>query len=294
MKLVTYNIQYSKGKDGRYDLGRIAEALEGADVIALQEVERNWPRTGMTDQAAELSALLPGYYWVYGPAFDMDASTVADDGVIINRRRQFGNMLLARWPLSWSRLYILPKLATVEQFNMDAPALEGVIDAPGGPLRVWSIHLSAVSSRERLMQIGYLLDLHGRAAATGGAWTGTPVIRGDASWSLGASQPPMPHEAIWMGDFNFLPNGREHTAIVGGEDLIYGHVAHADRFADAWMAAGNDRDERASYPTKEGVDDINPDYCFVSAALAGRIRSAHMDMAAEGSDHQPLWVDMEM
>ena len=30
MKLVTYNIQYSMGKDGRYDLGRISRALDGA------------------------------------------------------------------------------------------------------------------------------------------------------------------------------------------------------------------------------------------------------------------------
>ena len=85
MRLVTYNIQYSKGKDGRYDLGRIVDALDGADVIALQEVERNWPRTGMADQAAELAALLPAYYWVYGPGFDMDASVVSSDGAVPSR-----------------------------------------------------------------------------------------------------------------------------------------------------------------------------------------------------------------
>jgi endonuclease/exonuclease/phosphatase family metal-dependent hydrolase len=59
VKLVSYNTQYSKGKDGRYDLERIAKTLEGADVIALQEVDRFWPRTGMIDQPAELAALLP-------------------------------------------------------------------------------------------------------------------------------------------------------------------------------------------------------------------------------------------
>ena len=103
MKLVTYNIQHSKGKDGHYDLGRISRALDGADIITLQEVERNWPRTGMADQPADLASLMPGYYWVYGPGFDMDASEVSDDGVVINRRRQFGNMLLARWPITWSK-----------------------------------------------------------------------------------------------------------------------------------------------------------------------------------------------
>ena len=40
MKLVTYNIQYGVGKDWKSDLGRIAQAVDGADVIALQEVVR--------------------------------------------------------------------------------------------------------------------------------------------------------------------------------------------------------------------------------------------------------------
>ncbi len=164
MKLVGYNIQYSRGRDGRYDLARVACAVDGADIIALQEVERFWPRSGMADQPAELSALLPGYYWVYGPGFDMDAST-ARGGVVENRRRQFGNMLLARWPIVSSRLNVLPKMRTTDHFNMDMSALKGVIATESGPLRVWSIHLSSISSRERLLQIDYPRDLHVRAPA---------------------------------------------------------------------------------------------------------------------------------
>src|SRR4029453_11376379 len=40
VKLVTYNIQFGLGRDNRYDLARIASEVSGADVIALQEVER--------------------------------------------------------------------------------------------------------------------------------------------------------------------------------------------------------------------------------------------------------------
>ena len=293
MKLVGYNIQYTKGRDGRYDTARVAASLNGADIIALQEVERNWPRTAMADQAADLAALLPGYYWVYRPAFDMDASEVSPDGTVVNRRRQFGNMLLARWPIIWSRNYVLPKLATVAQFNMDAPALEGVVDAPDGPLRMWSIHLSAVSSRERLMQIDYLLDLHSHAATTGAAWTGPREARGDTSWAVG-DEPPMPREAIWMGDFNLRPDSAEYAAIVGPDDPTYGHVPFVDRFADSWTAAGNDRDNRTSYPLREGRDATHVDYCFVSPGFARAVRSSHIDMDAEGSDHQPVWVDIDL
>jgi len=49
VKLVTYNIQYGLGKDGRYDLARIADEVGNADIIALQEVERHWQRSGTVD-----------------------------------------------------------------------------------------------------------------------------------------------------------------------------------------------------------------------------------------------------
>jgi len=293
VKLVSYNTQYSKGKDGRYDLERIAKTLEGADVIALQEVDRFWPRTGMIDQPAELAALLPNYYWVYGPAFNMDASEAGADGAVINRRRQFGNMILSRWPLIWSRLHVLPKLSNVNQFTMDMPALEAVIDAPSGPLRLLSIHLSSVSSRERMIQVDYLLGRHDGAPANGGAWAGISNIRGDESWSLGAPPPEAPSEAIWMGDFNSEPSGPEYDAIVGLKGRLYGRVHFADRFADAWVCAGNDEASGTTMHFEGTKPDRRLDYCFVSAALAGCVSSARVDTDAQGSDHQPVWVEIE-
>ena len=74
MRFASYNIQYATGRDGRVDLARIARAVAGADLIALQEVERFAARTGLADQAAEIAALLPDYYWCYGPGMDLDAS----------------------------------------------------------------------------------------------------------------------------------------------------------------------------------------------------------------------------
>ena len=36
------------------------------------------------------------------------------------------------------------------------------------------------------------------------------------------------------------------------------------------------------------------DYCFVSASLADTVRGSWIDTAAQGSDHQPLWVDSDL
>ena len=52
MRLVTCNIQYGVGLDGKFDIDRIADAVRGADVIALQEVSRNNPANGGADMVA--------------------------------------------------------------------------------------------------------------------------------------------------------------------------------------------------------------------------------------------------
>ena len=86
MKFTTYNIQFGRGLDGKYDLDRIAKEVEDADIIALQEVERFMPRSGDIDQVAELASLLPGYHWVYGGGVDLDGDFVQSDGTVVHRR----------------------------------------------------------------------------------------------------------------------------------------------------------------------------------------------------------------
>ena len=109
------------------------------DIIALQEVERFWQRSNEDDQPAILSRLLADHYFVYGPAFDMDAS-FRNGGRIVNRRRQFGTMILSRLPILWSRLHLLPMRRTMTPLNTQNAALECLIRTPAGPVRFFSIH----------------------------------------------------------------------------------------------------------------------------------------------------------
>jgi endonuclease/exonuclease/phosphatase family metal-dependent hydrolase len=65
MKLVTWNIQWGCGLDGRVDLARIvatARAMADFDVLCVQEVADNFPAlegNDERDQFAELARLLP-------------------------------------------------------------------------------------------------------------------------------------------------------------------------------------------------------------------------------------------
>ena len=298
MKFVTYNIQYGLGRDGRCDLDRTASVVEGADVIALQEVERFWIRSGNVDEVIELVERLPDYHWIYAPGLDMDASYRDEDGRLINRRRQFGVMLLSRSPIISSRCFPLPKYGTLKQHSIQQALLEGVIDTPAGPIRIYTAHLSHLSAETRVPQIEALLDIIDRAPADGGAWCGGHP-NPDAGWTEG-DEPPMPRQAMIMGDFNFVPGSDQYDMIAGPMSPNHGRLVRRDGLLDAWVVAGHGENERVTSPAvangPEGGMDIDKcvDYCFVTAELARRVRSAHVDNAANASDHQPVWIDVDL
>lgn len=297
MRLVTYNIHFGVGKDGRYELARIADAVRGADVIGLNEVERNWPRGGGPgdDQPAELARLLPDYYWVYGPYFDMDASVRGEDGRIDNRRRQHGSMLLSKVPIRTSRLHVFPKFDTVSHFNHFMGAIEGVIEHSGRAIRFYAVHLSSMNREERLLQIGTLLESHRRTGLEGGMWTGPGIGGSGVDWSCGESPPPNPAGAILMGDFNCEPESDEYRAVMGATPGAKGEVLFRHAFVDAWSAAEQRDGATILADSNRYVSrDSRIDYCFLGAELADRLVTARVDREAAGSDHQPLWVEIRM
>jgi len=296
MKIVTYNIQYSRGKDERYDLARVVEEVAEADIIALQEVERFYPRTGMSDQPAEIAARLPGHYFVYGPETDLHPGDIGGEGRATGRRRQFGNMLLSRWPILSSRNHLLPYAGTTSHCNAQAAALEGVIDTGGRALRVYSLHLSHLSRRDRLAQVDWLLDLNRRAWLEGGVWSEGPKSL-DGDWQVDPV-PPMPFDGLYLGDFNFDPVDPEYERLVGPHDPDFGRVHYRDLLIDAWVAAGNGERDGITYPPNERYASTDKgwrlDYCFVTPTLESAVRSAWIDDAAQGSDHQPVWFEFKL
>jgi endonuclease/exonuclease/phosphatase family metal-dependent hydrolase len=306
MKLVTYNIRFGLGPDQRIDPGRNAKSVRDADIICLQEVERFWKRSGMSDQPDILGRHLREFYWIYFPAFDVDASERQDDGTVLNRRRQFGPMMLSRWPIRSSRLIVFPKLGTVGRFNIDLGAIECVIDTPSsGSLKVYSLHLSSVSSQERLMQIDRFLEFNRNSQVSGGAWTGDGILSDPAEiqrhmkqgWHNDEEPPSMPKETIVMGDFNSQPESDEYIRMVGGIDPSYGRVGHLDGFVDSWTMADNRSGERITWlpdpPDRAPGYGVTLDYCFVTPDLAYKVKRAWVDDAADGSDHRPYWVELD-
>ncbi len=294
MKFVTFNIQYGLGADGRYDLSRVAEAVRGADVIALQEVDRYWKRSGLVDQPALIADSLPGYYWVYGPGLDMDASFHDEKEGLVNRRKQFGNMLLSKRPFVSTRNFPLPKFGAINHHSIQQAALEGVINLQGWSLRIYSINLSHLVSIARQAQVKALLDIHRNAPAEGGAWCGNHPDP-ESGW-LEEPEPPMPGRAIMMGDFNMAFSAPEYELLVGPQTERFGRINSRKGFTDSWVLAGNSESEGETCPAKAecSPDNERIDYCFVTTSLSSFVRQARIDTDCQASDHKPYWVELNL
>ena len=283
MKLVTYNTQYGVGRDGKFDLGRIAREVEGADIIALQEVTRNFVRNGSVDMIEGLAALLPGYFTAFGPAMDLDFGATDGEGRPLNKRFQFGNMVLSRWPIVASRNLLLPRTLRFSRGNLQRSALEALIVAPSGPIRIYSVHLDHVSVSERAFQVSHLKERAFAYAGEGGA------ISGSAEY--GFPEPPRPSGFILMGDFNMDRVSPEYALMTGEQDDASREAgAHP---IDVYSLGDGLPDGAVSW-----VDDARPednrliDFAFVEASLAGKVGKVWIDREAKGSDHLPVWFEL--
>lgn len=286
MKFATYNIQFGIGLDGKFDLARIARSLDGADVIALQEVTRGAPGNGGVDLVALITDLFPDHHFVYGPACDLHLSSERVNGRIVDRRYQFGNMVLSRWPILAHRMLLLPRNRTFDKLDLQRGASEAVIETPNGALRVYSVHLDHVSPDERIQQIRFLKERAVQFPVEGGALTG--------GGEFDLPDPPLPEDFLLMGDFNMVPGSPEYVEMAGRGDYFYGRPARAGFPTDALARLGRLTAESYSW-----IDAKNPserkhlDYCFVSPGLVPRMKDAFIDVDATGSDHLPIWIELD-
>ncbi|MCE5169079.1 endonuclease/exonuclease/phosphatase family protein [Paenibacillus profundus] len=171
LTVMSYNIQHGRGMDDRYDLVRIANVIRdsGADIIALQEVDRHFAdRSNYEDTIAVLAAQLEMNY-AYGANLDWAPEPGRSE------RRQYGIAVLSKYPIVKQRHYLLNSFDS-EQRGL----LETEIDVNGARLFFYATHLG-LEENERMAQTEEILEI---AAARAGS-------------------------AVVAGDFNAYPDGPE-------------------------------------------------------------------------------------
>lgn len=200
LTVATYNLLHGLhiAERGRLDLAAAADTIAslGADIVAVQEVDRELERTGKVDQVAWIAQRL-GWYGTFAPALigspetAWRAITRADPG-----GPGYGVGVLSRLPLQRPERLSLPgggdgqrrTSATLRNPGWDREprvALRVEVDLGDGALAFTTTHLS------------YL------------PWRGVVQLRRAAAWAADGARP-----AVLIGDFN-LP-ARPVRALVPG------------------------------------------------------------------------------
>lgn len=257
MRLLSWNVQWCRGIDGVVDPARIAaevRRLADPDVVCFQEVD-----------SGEIAGQFPGYAAFFASGVDLPE--------VGGARSHFGNLLLSRLAVGRVRRHSLPWPPAPGHPSMPRVAVEAVVEAPFGPLRVTTTHLEYYSAEHRAAQVGRLRAIHAEACSE----------RLEAEESGPFRSTPLPAAAILCGDFNFPP-----------DDPLRGRIRHAG-FVDAWEALHPGVPHPPTFRVHEREAEEEPyccDFVFATVDLLPRLRSIRIDADNQASDHQPLILEL--
>lgn len=282
MRIMSWNIQWGRGIDGRVDLARTAATAHAldADVLCLQEVAVNHPGlpggAGM-DQAEWLAGLFLGYEAIYGVGSDLS------DGR--GGRRQFGNLILSRRPVLQAFRHLLPWPADARVPSMQRVAVEAVVEAPdfpSGALRVITTHLEYYSALQRRAQVGALRDIYVAG------WRQAADPRSAEETDPPFAVLPRGEGCILCGDFNSPDGTAEHAVLMEEGD--------APPLVDAWPLVHGVVPPAPTFGVHERrylAEPARYDFFYVSENIAGHVRDIAVDGTTDASDHQPVLLTLD-
>lgn len=168
LRVMTYNVHYCKGLDGRFSPDRIARVIRSVnpDIVALQELESGRARSRFEDQLQFLAESL-----------NMDCCFCP---TIDDAEQKYGHAFLSKFPIRLEKIERLPDGGRPRIEPRDAMAAS--VKWNETAISLFGTHLG-LAVRERIDQINLL---------------GTPRWLG----GIKISQP-----AIFMGDLNLSPGG---------------------------------------------------------------------------------------
>lgn len=282
MRLITWNIQWCRGCDGRVDPQRIvdhARRLADFDVLCLQEVAANFDDlegSAGENQFEIIAALLPGYTAIPGVAVDLPGPR--------GRRRAFGNMILSRLPVGRVLRHQLPWPYHSVHTGMPRMLIEAIVKTPQGPVRLMTTHLEYYSATQRAAQVEAIRALHAEACVQARHAVSASKQKGPFAAMV------RPASAILTADFNFKPEDPLWKLLQAPFD------DHAPALRDVWTH----RHPGQSHAHTIGVHDRRQwpqpyacDFIFASEDLLPRIRRVEVDGSIKASDHQPVLLELE-
>lgn len=161
MRLATFNLLHGRSpRDGAVDLHRLVAAVRAldADILALQEVDRDQPRSHLADLTAVAAEAMGAvsHRFVAALSGTPDATWMAATEEDVPGEASYGIALLSRYPArNWQVLRLprirppfplwLPEVRKMIIVREEPRAVViGHFDTPAGPLAVANTHLSFV------------------------------------------------------------------------------------------------------------------------------------------------------
>lgn len=270
VRVMTYNIRHGQGNDDcedeqvsagtpaaaqcSFDLGRTADLIASfePDIIALQEVDRFWARSGGLDQPAEFVDAL-GVYACYGVNLDHEPDGHA------TKQHQYGNAILSAYPILSCENTLLPTAEGWEQRGL----LEVRVDIPGvGEVAVLDTHLQTGRAGEE--------DEAARQRAEQAEAVADRVAELDLP-------------VILMGDFNADPDAEEVSSLLGADsDLQDGwDVAGGDGSDGFTTPASPDEDASRRIDYILATSDVEFQSVEVPVTDDTRVTSDHLPVVAD-------------
>ncbi|GAY16529.1 endonuclease/exonuclease/phosphatase family protein [Mycobacterium sp. shizuoka-1] len=196
MRMATFNILHGRSTDdGQVNLERLAACIRrlDPDVLALQEVDCDQPRSSLADLTAIAAAAMgaASHRFVAAISGTPGATWMAATGSEQPGTAAYGIALLSRYPaISWQVLR-LPRIPVRFPMYLPGPnrvqivdeepraAMVAQLDTPVGVLTVANTHLSFVPGWNRIQLARLIRDLHGLP--------GPRVLMGDLNMSPAAA-----------------------------------------------------------------------------------------------------------
>jgi endonuclease/exonuclease/phosphatase family metal-dependent hydrolase len=279
MRVVSWNIRWGCGKDGRIRIHAVIDVLRklNPDVICLQEVAANHPELeggAGSNQFKQLAGAFGGYH-----SIEQATSEIYRN----NMPRLFGNLVLSKYRITQVHRHLLPWPADpANPPGMPRGVIEAVLDTPIGKLRVLNTHLEYYSAAQRMAQVRQLKYLHREACERARLPAPDPTL--DAPFQFGAR----PGTAILCGDFNMTAESPEYQQLLSPDE-------GALPLVDTWRAIHPSQPRAPTtglhgFPWPEKANCF--DFIFVTEDLAGHISGADVQSETAASDHQPIMLDL--
>ncbi len=280
VKIVSWNIQATKGCDDRYDFQRIVDAINDfgdVDVICLQEVSRHIEVYNGDDQMQRFAQSYPEFESLWAAGF----STPNVD----RTRSEFGNLTLVKKPLLVdARLHCLPH-PHVDARQIPRTMVEAVVRQQDFTFTIFNTHLAYHSDAERVAQLKTLAELRDEAMSH---------LANDPQYNAAGAfrHPPASEGVLLCGDLNVDLKSDEFSEHVLGRDWL-----------DCWDAQfATNPDSRSARSPTCGCFDTQlwsqgahvRDFFLATEAVAAKTGRVVVNTDTDASDHQPLLMEVAL